>query len=263
MARHLKQSTSATVHAGPAVDFNDGITPETGLAVGTVDEIVLYKHAGTSAVDIAGTTTLTHRAGGIYTATLSTTDTATLGHLRLYIRDNSVCVPFWEDFEVMPANVWDSLYGADKLKVDVAEVSTSTIEVAYAGPVATNGDITIFAGHDYSGDSTFDLTMTGWTGLDLDGGTGKLRLLLQSKYEGTDTEADYDFACTIAQTSTTVTATISLTAANTSAMLAAGTTSPPKDTEQYRYQINVTQDSKVYVPGHGDFTVTKLIGAAS
>jgi len=123
MAFLARQSTATTVPVGPCVDKDDGVTPETGLAAGTVDEIGLYKHEGTSLVDISGTTTLTHRAGGMYTATFSETDTNTLGRLRFYLRDDSICLPVWEDFLVVTANVFDSLCGSDKLDTNVAEVS--------------------------------------------------------------------------------------------------------------------------------------------
>jgi len=123
MAQYLEQSTSTTVTIGPCVDSTDGVTPETGLAAGTVDEIGVYKHEGTSLVDISGDTTMTHRAGGMYTVTLDTGDTDTVGRLRLFIRDDDTCLPVWKDFMVVPSNVFDSMLGTDKLDVNVAEVS--------------------------------------------------------------------------------------------------------------------------------------------
>jgi predicted aconitase with swiveling domain len=135
----LKQSTAVTVHIGPIVDKDDGLTPETGLTTGGVDEIVLYKDEGTSAVDISGSTTLTHRAGGIYTVTLSSSDTGTLGHLRLYIRDDDVCLPAWRDFVVRPANVYDSLVdGSDYLEVDSEQLSGSSANASLLSTFAGN-----------------------------------------------------------------------------------------------------------------------------
>lgn len=118
----LKQSTAATVLIGPFVDNADGYTPETGLTAGGVDEIGVYKHDGTALTSISGTTTFTHRAGGMYTATLSTTDTNTVGRLTLYVRDDSVCLPAWKDFIVLPANVYDSLVGGtDYLDINAVQ----------------------------------------------------------------------------------------------------------------------------------------------
>lgn len=128
---YLKQSTAATIHVGPAVDATDGFTPETGLAAGTVDEIGVYKHAGTSLTSISGTTTLTHRAGGMYTATLSTSDTDTVGHLVFYMRDDSVCRPIRLEFTVLPANVYDSLVGGtDQLDVNTAQWAGTTVTLS-------------------------------------------------------------------------------------------------------------------------------------
>lgn len=126
--RFLKQSTAHTITVGPAVDKTDGFTPQVGLTAATVDEIGVYKHGGTALVDLSGTTTLTHRAGGVYTMTLSTDDTATLGHLIVYIRDDSVCRPIFMEFMVVPANVYDSLFGSDKLQVDAREMDGTDLE---------------------------------------------------------------------------------------------------------------------------------------
>lgn len=125
--RSLKQSTAATVHLGPFVDKTDQVTPEAGLAGGTVDELAIYKHGATSAVDIRSSANLTHRAGGVYTVELSATDTNTAGHLILYARDDDVCLPVWAECMVLPANVYDALVaGADLLQVDIAQISGSS-----------------------------------------------------------------------------------------------------------------------------------------
>lgn len=111
MTQFLRQSTAATVLVGPFVDKTDAVTPETGLAVGTVDEIGIYKHDATALTSISGTTTFTHRAGGMYTLTLSTSDTGTRGRLTTYVRDDDVALPVWKEFTVLSASVYDSLIG--------------------------------------------------------------------------------------------------------------------------------------------------------
>lgn len=158
---YLKQSTAATVHIGPAVDGTDGFTPETTLAAGTVDEIGVYKHAGTALVSISGTTTLTHRAGGMYTATLSTSDTDTVGHLIFYIRDDSVCRPIRVEYTVLPANIYDSLVGGtDYLQIDVKqwEGQTANVDPTTNLPkvdvAAVHGDTTAAANLESYSDGT-------------------------------------------------------------------------------------------------------------
>ena len=126
--RFLKQSTAATIIVGAFVDKTDGFTPEVGLTAATVDEIGVYKHAGTALVSLVATTTFTHRAGGVYTMTLSTADTATLGHLLVYVHDDSVCRPVLIEFMVVPANVYDSLFGSDKLQVDTREMDGTDLD---------------------------------------------------------------------------------------------------------------------------------------
>ena len=104
----LEQSTAATVAIGPAVDKGDGVTPEVGLASGTVDEIGVYKAGGTTLYDLAATA-ITHRAGGIYTIPLPTGAVDTIGPLVFYVRDDDVCLPIRHEFMVVPTNVYNLL----------------------------------------------------------------------------------------------------------------------------------------------------------
>ena len=125
--QYLKQSTAVTIHVGPAVDATDGFTPETGLAAGTVDAIGLFKEAATAITDISSTVTFTHRNGGTYTATLSTTDTNTLGKLVFSLVDTSVCRPIRHEYTVLPANIYDSLVsGSDYLDVNTYQLAGSS-----------------------------------------------------------------------------------------------------------------------------------------
>jgi len=57
---------------------------------------------------------------------LSTTDTGTLGPLRVAFEATGV-LPCWEDFLVVPANVYDAMVaGTDYLKSDAVEISSSS-----------------------------------------------------------------------------------------------------------------------------------------
>jgi hypothetical protein len=129
MARPLKQSTSADVPIGPFLDATDGITAETGLTL-TQPDIRLKKNAAAWAQKAAAQT-LTHEENGFYEVTLDATDTDTLGLLRLAVFESGAA-PVWEDFVVLPANVYDSMFSTDKLQVDVVEIAGSTVSTSSA-----------------------------------------------------------------------------------------------------------------------------------
>lgn len=136
MARWLKQSTSVDVPIGPFVDQTDGFTAETGLTL-TQPDIRLKKNAGNWAQKNASQT-LSHEENGYYEVTLDTTDTNTLGLLRLAVNESGA-LPVWEDFLVVPANVWDSLFGSDVLDVSMTQIlGTAVSTPATAGILDVN-----------------------------------------------------------------------------------------------------------------------------
>lgn len=118
MSLWLKQSTAVTVKIGPFIDDTDFKTAETALTISQAD-IRLSKNGGAFAQsnNAAGAT---HDASGYYGIPLDTTDTNTLGTLRVFVAETGA-LHVWQDFMVVTANIWDSLFGADKLQVDVAE----------------------------------------------------------------------------------------------------------------------------------------------
>lgn len=119
----LRQSTAFTWKAGPFLDDTDGKTAETGLSIAQAD-IRISKNGGDYAQsnNSAGAT---HDEGGEYDVPLDTTDTGTVGKLKVKIH-KSGALPVWENFFVYPANVYDAMIGADKLEVDVADWKGST-----------------------------------------------------------------------------------------------------------------------------------------
>ena len=125
----LKQSTAATIILGPFHDKTDGVTPEIGLATAmdsATTGIRLNKN-GALDIDRSSATSPIHDIYGDYTVTLDATDTNTLGRLRVKFADSAVNTPAWKDFMIMPANVWDSLFGADKLQVDLKEFNSVVV----------------------------------------------------------------------------------------------------------------------------------------
>lgn len=132
----LKQSTAATLRVGPAVAIADGVTPVTTLSLAAADQAELLKHTGATVDLVSSPEVLAAIAnvGGWYNLTLSTSHTDTLGMLTVVIQDASACLPIFISCMVCPANVWDTLFGADKLDVNAAEWLGQTI-----APVDTNG----------------------------------------------------------------------------------------------------------------------------
>src|SRR5690606_32731654 len=138
MTTWLKQSTATDVEIGAFVDDTDGKTPETGLSIAQAD-CQLIKNGG-AAAQKNDASSATHRGGGHYTVPLNTTDTGTLGRLRLYINKTGA-LPQWRDFMVVPANVYDAMVaGSDKLQVHTDEITNGLITAATIATDAIDND---------------------------------------------------------------------------------------------------------------------------
>lgn len=76
----------------------------------------------------ATVTASTYDAYGNYLVTLDTTDTNTLGPFRVQFAAAASCAPVWQDFTVVPANVYDSLVaGSAELLVEIDKINNVTI----------------------------------------------------------------------------------------------------------------------------------------
>jgi hypothetical protein len=113
---YLKQSTSANVLVGPAIDITDVTTPLTGLTIHPAD-IHLSKNGG-ALTDKSEATNCTHDGLGYYSCPLNTTDTNTLGRLQLVVVEASA-FPIYAEYMVVTANVYDTLCSTDALDVEV------------------------------------------------------------------------------------------------------------------------------------------------
>ncbi len=119
MAQWLRQQTAGTIAFGPFVGTSDGFTPGTALTISQAD-IQLSKN-GAAFAQVSGTANLTHMANGYYALPLGTADTGTLGRLRITSAE-SAALPVWQDFIVVPANIYDSLIsGSDFQQVDAVQ----------------------------------------------------------------------------------------------------------------------------------------------
>ena len=119
---YLKQSTTTTVYLGPFVDDTDGKTAETALTI-----TAYLSKAGAAATARNSATAIAHDRDGYYRVELNTTDTNTLGRLRVF-SNTAGALPVWGDFTVLPAQVFDSLIaGSDALQVHTNEITNDLI----------------------------------------------------------------------------------------------------------------------------------------
>ena len=125
MAQWIKQSTASTIKLGPFLDDTDGKTPETGLTISQAD-IHPSKNGGAFAQS-NNTAGATHNENGYYDVPLNTTDANTLGTLRVAV-STSGALPVWQAFMVVPANVWDSMFGSAVLNVNVSTMSSAAVD---------------------------------------------------------------------------------------------------------------------------------------
>ena len=172
MTTWLKQSTATDVELGPFIDSTDGATVETGLTISQAD-CQLIKNGG-AAAQKNDSTSATHLAGGHYKIPLNTTDTNTLGRLRLYVNESGA-LPVWRDFMVLPANTYDSLVGgSDYLDVSAVQiagsaVSTTTAQIGVnvvqisADSTAADNAEAFFDGTGYAGTNNTIPTVTNVT----------------------------------------------------------------------------------------------------
>jgi len=119
----LKQSTAITLRVGPFLNEDDGKTAETGLTISQAD--IRLSKAGGDFAQTHDSSGATHDENGHYSLQLDDTDTNTVGMLKVAIH-KSGALPVWENFMVLPANVYDSLVGGtDNLQVDTTQIEGS------------------------------------------------------------------------------------------------------------------------------------------
>lgn len=118
----LRQTTAATVKIGPFVDESDGVTALNALAIGQAD--VLLSKSGAAFAQKADASACVNDADGWYACALNASDAATAGRLQVSVQVAGAC-PVWQDYFVLPANVYDSAVGTDNLIVDVTSLLTA------------------------------------------------------------------------------------------------------------------------------------------
>ena len=130
MSIFLKQSTAATVVLGPFIDTSDGFTALTALTISQSD--VRLSKNGAAFAQANEATSATHMENGYYSKPLNTTDTGTLGRLKVCVSESGA-LPVWNEYTVLPANVYDSfIAGTDTLDVNPTTVDAAVVNSIWA-----------------------------------------------------------------------------------------------------------------------------------
>lgn len=147
MGRPLREDSSQTVQLGPFFDITDPDTVLGSLTLANTD--IKLSKAGNPGTFVnknsGGGTSPTH---GFVSVTFNATDLADAGPLLVVVPVASALL-YWECFDVHPQQVFDSLYGTDKLQVDVKEIdSRSSAAVLWADSCETilSGTVTTAGG---------------------------------------------------------------------------------------------------------------------
>jgi len=120
----LKQSTAVTPKVGPFLSTSDAATASTALTIAQAD-VIIWKNNGAGAQK-NDSTSATHDTGGVYGVPLNTTDTATLGPLKLLI-NKSGALPVWDEWMVVPANIYNSFVAnSEILNTNVYQIAGLT-----------------------------------------------------------------------------------------------------------------------------------------
>lgn len=151
--RYLRKGTTVIISVGPFLDYQDGVSLETGLTVtacnvtiilddddGTAPNIIL----NTAPTASGGSNDMVHIANGLYSLELTNTQTNYNGRLIIMITDPDVHLPVWHEFTILPSQVYDSLVaGSDLLDANASQVggtSQTGVDIGGTG-VPVTGDL--------------------------------------------------------------------------------------------------------------------------
>lgn len=124
---YLRQSTAVDISIGPFVDATDGSTAETALTISQAD-VRLKKGAGNWA-QVNQSTSATHEENGYYEKSLDTTDTNTVGILRIAVSETGA-LPVCQDYYVLEEAIFDAQYAASSNAWSGAAGSTTLTALA-------------------------------------------------------------------------------------------------------------------------------------
>ena len=171
--RILKANTAVRLVVGPLCDKTTGLA-KTGMTVTNMAMNMWHEHddgsAPTKSIDAVaftasgGNNDMVELAGGYYDIEITAAQTnITAGRCGFLIYDDDVILPYFEEWLIVPANVFDSIMGTDKLDVNAAELGGTSQ-----------------TGNDVGADVNDILADTGTDGVLLSSGTGAKQISLSS-----------------------------------------------------------------------------------
>lgn len=136
MAKIIRQSSAITEKWGPFVDAGDAVTPETSLTIQKAN-VRVSKNGGNmaaaSADQGASDAGAPHDEVGVYDGSFDTTDTNTVGRLRVDIQVSGA-LPVFHEYQVVEEAVYDQFYAASALGAPtvaaVSDVKSQLVVVA-------------------------------------------------------------------------------------------------------------------------------------
>lgn len=133
----------------------------------------------------------------------------------------------------------------------VSRTLTGSAGITVSSPVLEDGSVEIVAGAAYTatGAGVFTVTLTGYSGASLSGATAKIRFITAANYrlDGSSGAAVLEVSGSCTQSGSTVTATFSITSANTTT-LGSTSTFPPDKAPNFQAYAFATPTSGVDVP---------------
>ncbi len=138
--RYLKQNTDQYVTVGPLIDKTDGITTKDDATVTNLVYLLSISTQASASTHVTGTCSATASNdygcaaighNGMYDIKLPDADLNFVGSCTLCITYPTAYLPVWHEFQVVPANVWDSMMGTDLLDVSLVQIlGTALTETA-------------------------------------------------------------------------------------------------------------------------------------
>jgi hypothetical protein len=133
--RTLRYNTSCYTLVGPVIKSTNGYSPLTGMTSSLIDVNYWYHttNGGLTSGDYSANNSFTTYGNGYIRLGLTTYETGYPGFLRIEINASDSGIPTFDDFQVVPQNVFDALFsasGTERLQTDAWEITGTGITSA-------------------------------------------------------------------------------------------------------------------------------------